>query len=197
MRDRDIRSALKLRLRQEHGNESDTLLLDELGLCTGNARVDVAVVNGAINGFEIKSERDTLQRLPHQVEIYSRTLDTVTIVVGGNHLENVLNLVPEWWGVERAYYGDGDSILFEPLRPALKNTSVDAYSLVQLLWRDEALKILTQLNLEKGMLSKPRKAIWKKLAESNSVAELNEFVRRELKARINWRSDAQPSLNGD
>ena len=32
------------------------LLIHELGVCAGLARVDIALVNGSLHGFEIKSE---------------------------------------------------------------------------------------------------------------------------------------------
>ena len=56
-------------------------------------------MNGAIHCFEIKSNENTLRRLPGQIEIYSRTLETVTLVVGNKHLEQALKVIPKWWGV--------------------------------------------------------------------------------------------------
>lgn len=196
MRDRDIRSALRHRLEQAHRDEADTLLLDELGLCTGNARVDMAVVNGLLSGYEIKSERDTLQRLPHQIEIYSKTLNLITIVVGGQHLDNALELVPNWWGVERVFLQD-DEVCFETVRPAVMNQFIDPYALVQLLWRDEALALLKEIGLDKGMVGKPRRAIWRKLAEARPAEELGFMVRHQLKARTGWRSAPPPESSGD
>ena len=66
MRDCDIRKALRKRLEEAHKGESGTRIVEEFGLCQGRARIDVAVFNGFINGFEIKSARDTLKRLPGQ-----------------------------------------------------------------------------------------------------------------------------------
>src|SRR5688572_23592566 len=93
MRDADIRQHLKTKLQEKYGNEPGTLILGELGLCDGRARVDMVVVNGEINGFEIKSEYDTLARLPHQVEIYNRVLEKVTIICGKLHLNAIRKLV--------------------------------------------------------------------------------------------------------
>ena len=50
-----------------HRSEPNTVFLEELGLCQGDARVDYAVINGAMNGYEIKSDRDKLVRLPHRL----------------------------------------------------------------------------------------------------------------------------------
>ncbi|WP_300554835.1 sce7726 family protein, partial [Desulfovibrio sp.] len=85
MRDQEIRAALhetELKKFYENGD----LILDELGVCSGASRVDVAVINGALHGYEIKSDQDTLDRLPQQILSYSRVLDRVTLVACDNHL---------------------------------------------------------------------------------------------------------------
>jgi len=39
-------------------------MLHELGILNGATRIDIAVITGQIEGYELKSERDTIQRLP-------------------------------------------------------------------------------------------------------------------------------------
>ncbi|WP_197480754.1 sce7726 family protein [Rhodococcus sp. EPR-157] len=73
--------------------------------------MDVAVVNGALSGFELKSARDTLRRLPKQIEIYSRVLDHAVLVVADNHLDSAMSLVPDWWGVVSAQGSAGAVVL--------------------------------------------------------------------------------------
>ena len=51
--DRDIRARLKEWLREKHANESDTVVLEELGLRRSYVRADLAVVNGRLHGYEI------------------------------------------------------------------------------------------------------------------------------------------------
>lgn len=97
MHDKDVRQALHDRLHSDPTFCDDRLVVDELGLC-GKVRVDVAVVDDALSGFELKSATDTLQRLPTQVEVYSQVLDAATLVVAENHLDLALELLPEWWG---------------------------------------------------------------------------------------------------
>lgn len=188
VRDPDIRQALWRDLQEEHDNDPDTLILNELGLCRGDSRVDVAVINGAISGYEIKSERDTLARLPFQADVYSRTLDFVTIVANGHHLERIWEMVPPWWGVFEAVDAGADVDFVVHRRPE-ENPAVDPSAVVQLLWREEALEVLKERDLAKGLLSKPRQVLWEKLVGSIEAGELKEIVRSRLKARPNWRSD--------
>jgi hypothetical protein len=70
-----IRPALRSRLLVEHAHDPETVLIEELGLRRGLVRVDIAVVNGLLHGYEIKSDRDSLRRLAKQVDVYSAVLD--------------------------------------------------------------------------------------------------------------------------
>lgn len=195
MRELDIRRNVRLELGRRYP-EPDTKIIDELGLCQGRCIVDVAAVNGCISGYEIKSEHDSLGRLPAQMEVYNRTLDAVTIVVGGTHVRRVGFMIPEWWGIWAVPKDSKDGSLVE-VRPAEKNPSVDPHAVVQLLWRHETLAALTALGLAKGLTSKPRKILWKALAEGCSTEKLGELVREQLKARQGWRSDSPRTSSGD
>jgi len=195
VRDADIRSALHRYLSKEYEKDPETLIIDELGLCEGEARVDIAVVNGILAGYEIKSDRDTLERLAHQTHIYSSVLDQVVIVVAPRHLEKVVDLVPEWWGIWEALK-DSTGIRIESVRSPRQNPCVDPAALVQLLWRNEALDILKSLGAERGMLSKPRWMIWERLVELVPASQLRNLVREQLKRRTNWRSDRPQKRDG-
>jgi hypothetical protein len=194
MRDRDIRTGLHIELERAHRHyASETLFIDELGLCQGNARIDLAVVNGSLSGYEIKSERDTLQRLPNQVEVYSRALDFVTIVASDSHIDKTISLIPEWWGVLATQSQQGD-ISFRLVRQPQSNPSVDPYSVAQLLWRPEVVAILSDLGITKGITGKSRRVLWQTLAETLPIDELRDCIRHTLKVRARWRSELPPSL---
>ncbi|NRS49768.1 sce7726 family protein [Brevibacillus sp. HB2.2] len=187
-RDIDIRTSLHFVLKKEHKEEPDTLILDELGLCQGDARIDVAVVNGAINGYEIKSESDTLERLPRQCEVYNKVFDTVTILTASRFIEGIIDIIPEWWGVTRVEMEEDGVVYFYPFREPQRNTQIDPFAVAQLLWRDEALGILKERGLQKGLMSKPRNILWDALAKQLPLKELQDEVRRCLKARPRWRA---------
>lgn len=187
MRDIDIRRALLSEMKRRHAGDGDTILVQELGICNGAARVDVAVVNGSVHGYEIKSERDTLMRLPVQVNEYNRVFDYVTIVVSAAHLKKVRIAVPKWWGISIAKKTDDEISLIRVRGPKV-NRSLDQFAFAQLLWRDEALEALRTRGLAEGMRSKPREKMWAKLAENLSRQELGEIVRSQLKRRGSaWR----------
>jgi hypothetical protein len=193
MRDIDIRRVLRTEMQRLHAGETDIRFVEELGMCQGIARVDLAVVNGSVHGYEIKSERDTLTRLPSQSEIYSQALEFVTIVAAPHHLVQIEAMVPPWWGVWSATQ-DGTEVRLNVRREALKNPSLTPLALVQFLWRDEVLEILAEHDLAVGMSSKSRHHLWQRLATSFTVEELGDFVRARLKQRgEGWRAPSLPA----
>lgn len=202
MRDLDIRAALHDELSALHRHDPNTLVIHELGLCEGLVRVDLAVVNGALAGYEIKSERDTLDRLPAQEAVYSRAFDIVTIVADREHLERVRDMIPSWWGIMVAEPERADAearparVVLSEVRPASVNPNVDATAVVQLLWRDEALAILRARGADRGVRTKPRSALWARLTETVPLQDLQALVRAALRARESWRAGSPPTSDG-
>lgn len=186
MRDTDIRQVLLSSLQRKHRKSRNTLLIEELALCQGDARVDLAVINGCIHGYEIKSERDTLSRLSGQREIYNKVLDRVTVVGSTCHVSKIEKMVPSWWGLCDAHMEKG-KLKIQEVRPCSINMDVDPNSVVQLLWREEALFILKERNLHKGLASKSRKVLWERIVECLPTHEVRAVVREKIKSRQQWR----------
>jgi len=116
MRDPDVRRVLMQALVARYAGETDTIVVEELGLCRGSVRADIAVVNGLMKGFEIKSDRDTLQRLLTQATVYSRVFDTATLVAAERHVAEAMVALPAWWGIE-VIGNDGSLTEVQPTRP--------------------------------------------------------------------------------
>lgn len=164
-----------------------TKIIDELGLCQGDARIDIAAINGAIHGFEIKSESDDLRRLPTQIELYNKVLDTITIVTSMHHITKIKKIIPSWWGIIIVEKKLKNNIILHNESKADSNSQIDPNSLVQLLWREEALNILKEKNLEKGLINKPRMFLWNKLVKEFPLERLKSYIIEILKSRQKWR----------
>jgi hypothetical protein len=173
-----------------HGCQPDSILLEELGICRGQVRIDIAVVNGSVHGYEIKSDRDSLRRLAGQVELYSRVLDSATLVVGDRHLAEALKFLPKWWGVLRVEETSGPP-RFRAVRRAANNPHRDSRSLVELLWLDDALVLLEAADAARGVRGKPRCVVWDRVCEKLSIDEIALAVRSRLKARAPQKSPQQ------
>jgi hypothetical protein len=189
MREVDIRHNLYERIRREHRTEPDTVIVEELGLCKGIARVDMAAVNGNLHGYEIKSARDSFGRLPLQTAVYSQALDFVTLVVAPNHSAKAAQAIPEWWGILRVEERRG-KVVFTVVRQPQRNPKVNAEAVAQLLWRDEVLDELERLNAADGVRSKPRGVLWHRLATVLAPEQVGAVVRHRLTIRQRWRRDS-------
>jgi len=197
MNDRDIRTVLKEELMRRNAKDDDTLVLDELGIRHGAARIDLVVVNHQLHGYEIKSDLDSLRRLPDQIKAYSSVMDRVTLVVGYRHAYNALKMIPEWWGVRLAEQNPKSGIVvLSDARFSRNNPSVDIIAVVSLLWRNEALDILEKIGQAKGVRSKTKTDIYHRLIEVVKPESLRAIVRQRLKSRKDWLFDVQQTSYG-
>lgn len=176
----------------EHAAHLDqTLVVDELGLC-GEARVDIAVVNGSLTGYELKSERDNLDRLPNQVATYGRVLDYAYLVVAKSHLKRARMMLPAWWGILVATADATGAVTISHQRKPRRNPMIESAALAQLLWRDEALDVLARHGRDAGLRGKPRHILWERLAADLDQDVLRGEVRTTLRARRGWRESPEP-----
>lgn len=142
-----------------------------------NERADVAVIGPSMDGFEIKTGRDTLKRLPRQAAAYARLFDRCCVVLAERHVEEALDILPAWWGITVIR---GDSTPgFETIREADVNHGVDPETLVRLLWRNEVHATLCTL----GAPPDPgagRFRMWEQLLSLVDLEVLKVAVREAL-----------------
>jgi hypothetical protein len=132
-----------------------------------------------------------LERLPVQVEWYSKTLDRVCVIVAPKFVSKIEQHIPDWWGIRCAVFAES-SVVIETLREETDNSTHDPYCVAQFLWLEEAIEVLESYGLSDGLKGKPRRIVWQKLANELPLERLREEVRSRLKARENWRFDQQP-----
>jgi hypothetical protein len=167
-----VRRALRDRLLSQLSGPRETI--EEFWVPRSNERADLVVVGGSLDAFEIKTDRDTLRRLPRQVDAYGRLFDRCTAVVAAKHLDGASDLLPEWWGI--TLIGEGETPRFEEKRGAQANPRIDPQTLVRLLWRDDAVAALAEL----GHPPDPgasRGALWGEILDRSSISGLRRTVR--------------------
>jgi hypothetical protein len=199
MRDVDIRPTVRSFLTDKYCGDPDSLLVEELGLCEGAARADLAIVNGVLKGFEIKSERDSLVRLPRQIAAYNMIFDTVSLVSAERHLEGARKLIPLWWGIYviAPFPSPDGRPRIKRLRREKPNPRIDPYSLVKLLWKDEALELLRRISPSRSFVKRGRDVVWQELAKSLPLHDLRDATRDTLRKRTGWRSDQAQKQDGE
>lgn len=191
--DSGIRAAIHSQLIQRHHANPATVVLDELGLCHGRARIDIAVINGHFHGYEIKADADDLSRLAAQLRIYNSVLDRGTVVVTSKHLGNTTRMLPAWWGITVPSLGRQGKICFSIERRATLNPGIDPLMVSALLWRNEVVTLLEALGHDKKSLRRPRHLLYQELCETLTLEQIRSVVRKTLKSRQTWRDRPQPS----
>lgn len=186
MNDLQIRNAIKEQEFKNHYNDPDTRIIDELGVCLGESIVDIAVINGSLSGYEIKSDVDTLRRLPRQIENYNKVFDYMSIVTSQKYAPIINDYIPDWWGIIEVEDNAGAVIVTEKRKP-IQNKQVELFYLVQLLWKDELIKIIDSYNLNKSKKNKSKREIWTYLTEVIDNNMLKDIVRQYIKQRTKWR----------
>ena len=195
--DVEIRAAFKSSLLPAYIHDPQSLVMDELGLRHGRARVDLAVINGEIIGFELKSDLDSLQRLPEQAMVYNSVLDRITLIVTERHLNAAVRQLSDWWGIILVELDGNGAISFSEVRSSKANPLVEKVAVARLLWRAEALGILEELGAAEGFRSKPRTEIYSQLADLLDSKTLGSKVRQRLFLRRAWRPDALQTSDDD
>jgi len=197
MNDIVIRKAFHAkRLRRCHEDER-TLVVDELGIRHGRSRADIAVINGHLVGYEIKSEVDSLERLERQVEAYGAIFDFAGLVTTERHASQALGILPEWWGVVLASQGIRGAVHFCSARPFRRNPDVDDLAVAGLLWRCECVALLSGLGVSSPDLRARRSVLYGRLVAALPSAELRATVRDAIRQRRGWRDLGPQSPSGD
>ncbi len=186
MRDADVRKAVRTMLDAQHAGDDQTRIVEEMGVWSGSVRIDIAVINGELHGFELKSARDTLDRLPKQASLYNEVFDRVTLVVASRHADKAMAAIPPWWGICVADGSSDTDVRLRHARASETNPDLKPIQLARLLWRAEAIEILTAKNLVRGFRSKGAEILAERLANLLSKDDLRFEVRSALKRRNNW-----------
>lgn len=167
-RDVDIRQVLLADLAQKYGNKEHDLIVQEFG-CK-SARADVAVINGSLHAYEIKSDSDSLDRLPSQIGAYEGVFEYVTLVCGRRLLDRARTAIPKWWGLQKAELNNG-LVELQELRAPKLNPYQDAFALARMLWKMEALACL-------------RKHGHRVVTSRHSADEVSRAVSRHIPIRV-------------
>ncbi len=84
------------------------VIINELPVANWSRRADLAVANGKLQAFEIKSDLDSLRRLDGQIALFATRFDKVVLVTTSRFLTRALNRLPpyvEIWEASRGRDG--------------------------------------------------------------------------------------------
>ena len=87
-----LKARLLNELRRSKRISASTVLANELPLGTTGVRADLAFYAKYFTGVEIKSDRDSLKRLGHQLPVYRHHFDRTILVLGSKHQSEISDL---------------------------------------------------------------------------------------------------------
>jgi hypothetical protein len=194
MRDSIIRAAFHESILKNAHQDIDTVVIDELGIKNGAVRADIAVLNGKMIGYEIKSEKDTLVRLSSQAIAYSEVFEKSYIIVADKHIAKIGNYIPDTWGIYSIDSESANNIIFHCKREATQSETRNINSIVRLLWKSEVSEILTQEFQSKIKSSHTKNHLYNMLVENCDINQLSNIVLKYLKQRQDWRINRKQLL---
>lgn len=180
MKDKDLRMITLQKLNDEIINLKDTKIINEMGIFNGASRIDIAVVNGILHGYELKSESDNLKRLPRQIDYYNKIFDRVTIVTDRKYLSEVNEMVPKWWGI---MITKKNQLELRTIRKGRRGNSQDNEALLNLLWKDEYDDLIDILGYPKSMKKMRKKEIFNILLEDKRKSTIKKYIYDALRKR--------------
>lgn len=112
----------------------------------GCSKADTVIFNGTSTVYEIKSERDSLTRLREQIASYSKVFARVNVIAGENHIESILNIVPEEVGILVL----NNRYQISELRESTDNvnTKVESLAIFDSIRMSEAKRILRNYDID-------------------------------------------------
>ena len=166
-------------------------IYNEFVISHGYARIDIGMIEvDCFHGFELKTEQDSLAKLPHQIEHYNQFFDLIYAVVASRHLDKTLQMVPPFWGVYEAVYHQ-DNISIKVIRRAQRNTLQDAVSVLNPIWKKELVEILgAKIPIDYKVRKKTALELREQIATLFPINEIKSRAQQKILMREpTWRKD--------
>lgn len=179
LREHDIKTALIMRLHQK-GMLNDAVLINEMVVAKWSRRADLALANGTLQAFEIKSDYDSLKRLSGQLATFNSRFEKVTVVCAPKFTIEVLSQVPrETEVLEVSKFND--SVCFKVIQRGRIRSLKDKKILLSFLLKKEIQSLLKKKNLAESLDSN-REFLEAECLEL-PVSVIRDFVIGTLKSR--------------
>jgi hypothetical protein len=91
MHEGQVKAATLAHVRKANGCRRKPIITAEFSLGSSGVRADIVVFAETTIGFEIKTAKDTLRRLPLQMKAYARYFNHAVAIVAPCHVSNVTN----------------------------------------------------------------------------------------------------------
>lgn len=171
----------------DKGMFNDAILVSEMVIANWSRRADLAIANGRLYAYEIKSDGDSLKRLPGQIDSFSAHFDKVTVVAASKFVSSILKDYPAHVGVLEAY-SSGSKIKFRQARAGRLVENRDIFRLSTFLTKAEIIKLLRQNGYKLSSDATRRQLV--EMVSKLPLKQVKSFVLACVKARYSETSHA-------
>lgn len=148
-----------------------TNIIGAFEIKVNNSRVDFLTINGHTTSFEIKSELDNLSKISKQMADYKLAFEYNYLVVDESHIEKVLEIIPDSFGLWS--FKDGK---YKKEKRSILNDQIDPNVQLSLLTKKE---LLTNFAQYKGVI--------KDIVKFCDASTINNLFKVTLKNRYRTR----------
>lgn len=159
--------------------DENAVLVTELTVDNWAHRTDLVLANGRLWGFELKSERDSLTRLPAQIEAFSKHFEKFVLVVDEKFESKAQTLIQNTSGVG-LWIRTEQGKLTERIRPRFKPLAKK--NSISLMNASELRKLLTYNGFQN--LKDFKRSMLEDLADQLTPRILADGARAAIKARF-------------
>lgn len=156
--------------------DKDAVIISEMTVANWTRRADVVLANGTLWAFEIKSNSDSLHRLPGQIEAFRRHFEKFTIVAAERFEAAICNMMPEGVGL---WIVDPQGRITQRVPPRQTRLSKAAY--ISLMTAAEIKQLLSANGI--AVMRGASRSRLAEMAESLPQSDLGEAARNAVKRR--------------
>ncbi|AEX53751.1 phage protein [Rahnella aquatilis CIP 78.65 = ATCC 33071] len=186
LREQDIKVAL-INWLYNKGLLENATLINEMVVANWSRRVDLAIANGHLQAFEIKSDFDTLKRLDGQLATFTSRFEKVTVVCSSRFTYEVTKKVQPDVGIIE-FSNTIRGVKFKVVQRGRLSNINNKRVFLGFLLKKELAKIL--LENEIYTQNGSSRSYLENLAENISLAKIRDFTLRAIKTRYQETSDS-------
>ena len=188
LNERDIKLAVIAHLEKKSALQ-DGVVINELPVANWSRRADLAVANGKLQAFEIKSDFDSLRRLDGQIALFASRFDKVVLVTTARFVHAATERLPSFVEVWEASRRGGQVELRVVRRGQIREVR-NRHILSSYLQKAEVASFIRSLGREVPPAASRDEL--ESLLEDLPVSRLRLFVLARLKQR--YRREQQAPL---
>ncbi|EPZ0267921.1 ABC transporter [Serratia marcescens] len=186
LREQDVKIAF-IGWLYKKGLLDDATIINEMVVANWSRRADLAVANGHLQAFEIKSDFDSLKRLDGQLEIFTSRFEKVTVVCAPKFTYEVKKKVTPEVGVIE-YLHDSKGVRFKIVQRGRTSPIANKKIYISFLLKKELQSLLVESNIK--YFSESGRGVLEKIAENISLSKIRLFVLNAIKKRYKETSDS-------